>query len=85
METSGHPLLTICEEFWMPANYPSTQKRLKDTLKSGRMRFETLWLISQSPKDAVNCAIFDELVEQTQTKILLAVNSNNYANFEKVG
>lgn len=85
METSGHPLLTICEEFWMPANYPSTQRRLKDTLKSGRMRFETLWLISQSPKDAVKCAIFDELVEQTQTKILLAVNSSNYENFEKVG
>lgn len=85
METSGHPLLTICEEFWMPANYPSTQERIRDTLKSGRMRFEFLWLISQSPKDAVKCAIFDELVEQTQTKILLAVNSNNYENFEKVG
>ena len=85
METSGHPLLFICEEFWRPANYPTTQERLKDTLKSGRMRFEFLWLVSQSPKDAVNCAIFDELVEQTPTKILLALNSSNYANFEKVG
>ncbi|STM65173.1 conjugal transfer protein [Escherichia coli] len=62
-------MLSIIEEFWMPANFPMTQDMIKSALKAGRMKGEMMWLTSQSPEDAINCAIFAALVQQTATKI----------------
>ncbi|MEC5509935.1 conjugal transfer protein [Klebsiella oxytoca] len=71
MQRAGRMMITIVEEFWMPANFPITQAQILRTLKAGRMKFETIWLISQSPADAIKCSIFEAIVEQTQTKVLL--------------
>ncbi|WP_109427002.1 VirB4 family type IV secretion system protein [Aggregatibacter kilianii] len=67
----GRLMLTIIEEFYMPCNYPTTQDMIKQTLKTGRLTGEFLGLVSQSPADAIQCAIFAAIVEQTSTKIML--------------
>lgn len=71
MQKSGELMLTIVEEFWMPANFPMTQAMIKSALKAGRMKGEMIWLTSQSPEDAINCAIFAAIVQQTATKVFL--------------
>lgn len=71
MQKEGRLMLTIVEEFWMPCNFPLTQTLINKILKAGRMKGEFIWLVSQSPEDAVNCAIFSAIVQQTPTKILL--------------
>ena len=72
-------LFTVVEEFWLPATYPMTQAFIVKPLKTGRKLGEVMLLISQSPKDAINTPIFDTVVEQTVTKILLP---NPDAEFE---
>lgn len=71
MQQEGRLMLTIAEEFWMPCNFPLTQELIKGILKAGRLKGEFIWLVSQSPEDAIKCAIFEALVQQTPTKILL--------------
>ena len=72
-------MLTVVEEFWMPANYPLTQSIMKRILKAGRLKGEFMILSSQSPEDAINCEIFAAIVQQTATKIYLP---NPDAEFE---
>lgn len=71
MQREGRLMLTIVEEFWMPCNFPLTQDFIKSILKAGRLKGEFIWLVSQSPEDAVECAIFAALVQQTPTKVML--------------
>jgi type IV secretion system protein VirB4 len=71
MQTDGRLMLTIVEEFWMPANFALTQDEMKKTLKAGRLKNEFMILSSQSPEDAINCAIFAAIVQQTATKLFL--------------
>ena len=71
MQREGRLMLTIVEEFWMPANYPLTQSIMKRVLKAGRLKNEFMILSSQSPEDAINCDIFAAIVQQTATKIFL--------------
>ena len=54
MQRGGNLMLSIIEEFWMPANFPMTQSMIKSALKAGRMKGEMMWLTSQSPEDAIN-------------------------------
>ncbi len=71
MQTQGRLLLTTVEEFWAPANFPLTQDIMKDTLKAGRLKNEFMILSSQSPEDAIRCAIFPDIIQQTATKVYL--------------
>lgn len=79
MQREGRLMLTVVEEFWMPANYPLTQSIMKRVLKAGRLKNEFMMLSSQSPEDAINCDIFAAIVQQTATKIFLP---NPDAEFE---
>ncbi|MFH6841012.1 hypothetical protein [Providencia sp. 2024EL-00732] len=85
MQKSGGLMLTIVEEFWKPANFPMTQEMIKDILKAGRMKGEMMWLTSQSPEDAVNCAIFAAIVQQTSTKICLPNPDAEWAGYKSIG
>lgn len=78
-------MLSIIEEFWMPANFPMTQSMIKSALKAGRMKGEMMWLTSQSPEDAINCAIFAALVQQTATKILLPNPDAKWEGYKEIG
>lgn len=71
MQQEGRLLLTIVEEFWMPASFPLTEALMKKILKAGRLRNEFMILASQSPEDAINCNIFTAIRDQTKTKIFL--------------
>lgn len=80
MQRDGSLFLTLVEEFWVPCNYPTTQEQIKGTLKAGRIKGEFMFLVSQSPEDAINCEIFPAIVQQTPTKVFLP---NPEATFEK--
>ncbi|PAV06605.1 type IV secretion system protein VirB4 [Arsenophonus sp. ENCA] len=85
MQHDGQLMLTIVEEFWKPANYPMTQELIKESLKAGRMKGEMMWLTSQSPEDAINCAICSAIVQQTPTKIFLPNPDLIFDSYIKVG
>ena len=85
MQKEGQLLLTIVEEFWCPANFPLTQSLMKKVLKAGRMKKEFMFLISQSPEDAIKCEIFAEIVQQTATKVLLPNPDGDYKNYKIIG
>ncbi|EPN0316291.1 conjugal transfer protein TraE [Vibrio vulnificus] len=85
MQKDGQLLLTIVEEFWVPANFPITQDLMKAVLKAGRLKSEFMYLTSQSPEDAINCEIFAAIVQQTPTKILLPNPDGNYESYKKLG
>lgn len=86
MQRQGRMMLTTVEEFWVPCNYPTTAAQVKSILKAGRIKGEVCWLVSQSPKDAIKCAIFEAIVEQTQTKTLLPNPDATYeGNYELLG
>ncbi|EDQ2484875.1 type IV secretion system protein VirB4 [Salmonella enterica subsp. enterica serovar Oranienburg] len=85
MQREGQLMLTIVEEFWKPANYPMTQALIQASLKAGRMKGEMMWLTSQSPEDAIDCAIFAPIVQQTPTKALLPNPDAVYDGYKKIG
>lgn len=85
MQRKGQLMLTIIEEFWMPANFPLTQSMIKGALKAGRLKNEMMWLTSQSPEDAINCDIFAAIVQQTATKIFLPNPDAEWEGYQKVG
>ena len=79
-------LVTVLEEFWLPAKYPTTQEFIVDGLKTDRKMGGFLLLVTQSPKDAINSPIFDTVVEHTVTKVLLPNPAAEYAgNYERIG
>lgn len=80
MQRDGELMLTTIEEFWVPCNYPLTQELIKASLKAGRLKGEFVFLVSQSPEDAISCPIFKPIVEQTPTKIMLPNPSATYEN-----
>ncbi|HFM0116300.1 VirB4 family type IV secretion system protein [Escherichia coli] len=81
----GRWTIFSCEEFWMPANFPLTQEQLKQSLKAGRMDYEMCWLISQQPVDAINCAIFNEINEQTTIRVLLPNPNAKWQHYKEIG
>lgn len=85
MQREGKLMLSIIEEFWMPCNFPLTQDMIKGALKAGRLKGEMMWLTSQSPEDAINCAIFAALVQQTATKICLPNPDAEWEGYKKIG
>jgi type IV secretion system protein VirB4 len=80
MQRDGNLFLTLVEEFWVPCNYPTTQEQIQGSLKAGRIKGEFMFLVSQSPEDAIECEIFPAIVQQTPTKVFLP---NPEATFEK--
>lgn len=80
MQKGGELFLTLVEEFWVPANFKTTQEQIKSTLKAGRIKGEFMFLVSQSPEDAIDCEIFAAIIQQTPTKVYLP---NPDATFEK--
>lgn len=85
MQNQGQLCLTIVEEFWCPANFPLTQSLMKKILKAGRLKGEFMYLVSQSPEDAINCAIFAAIVQQTPTKVLLPNPDGNTESYKQIG
>ena len=85
MQRDGVVFLTIIEEFWCPANFPLTQKLMKKILKAARMKKEFMILTSQSPEDAIKCEIFDAIIQQTATKILLPNPDADVEGYKKIG
>ncbi|MEX9450939.1 conjugal transfer protein [Proteus mirabilis] len=85
MQKDGRLMLSIVEEFWKPANFPMTQEMIKEVLKAGRMKGEMMWLTSQSPEDAVNCQIFEAIVQQTSTKICLPNPDAEWSGYKRIG
>ncbi|WP_412497223.1 conjugal transfer protein TraE [Vibrio fluvialis] len=79
MQKEGRLMMSIVEEFWMPANEVMTSSLMMTILKAGRLKNEFMILSSQSPEDAINCNIFPAIVQQTATKIFLP---NPDAEFE---
>jgi type IV secretion system protein VirB4 len=71
MQARGGLLATIIEEFWLPAQYPTTCELILKVLKTGRKADEFMVLVSQSPEDAINCPVFAAIRDQTATKIYL--------------
>lgn len=85
MQVDGRLFLTLIEEFWVPCNYPTTQKQIKGILKAGRLKGEFAFLVSQSPEDATECEIFAAIVQQTPTKIYLPNPMGTFEQYEKCG
>lgn len=86
IQKDGKLMLTIVEEFWKGANFPMTQEMIKASLKAGRLKGEMIWLTSQSPNDAINCEIFNAIVEQTATKVCLPNPDAEYkGSYERIG
>lgn len=73
-------ILSVVEECWLPLLYPTPQKMILDTLKTGRKMGEFLLLITQSPEELIKSPIFPALVQQTPTKILLPNPDAEYKN-----
>jgi len=71
MQRGGGLLGTIVEEFWLPIQYPTTAKQILDSLKTGRRRDEFIWLVTQSPEDAIKSPLLPAILQQTPTKIYL--------------
>jgi len=85
MQREGRLFLTLVEEFWVPANYPTTQAQIMGTLKAGRIKGEFMFLVSQSPEDAINCAIFAPIIQQTPTKVFLPNPDATFESYQKCG
>ncbi len=83
MQEQGGLLATIVEEFWLPAKYPTTQEKILNVLKTGRKRDEFIILVSQSPEDAINSAIFGAIRDQTPTKIYLPNPAAEYESYKR--
>jgi len=85
MQEDGAMMTSFVEEFWVPANFPTTQNKIKATLKAGRIKNEFMFLVSQSPADAIQCEIFAAIVEQTATKIYLPNKKATWEEYKKCG
>ena len=83
MQREGRLMLTIVEEFWMPANFELTQHLMKRVLKAGRLKNEFMILSSQSPEDAINCDIFAAIVQQTATKLFLPNPDAEFRSYQQ--
>lgn len=79
-------LFSVVEEFWRPLQYETTREYIKKGLKTGRKLGQVMLLVSQSPKDAINSPLFDTIVEQTVTKVLLPNPAAEYeGSYERCG
>ncbi|EBW2268513.1 conjugal transfer protein [Salmonella enterica subsp. enterica serovar Hillingdon] len=85
MHRKGGLLLNLIAEFWVPANLPTTAAKMKDILKAGRMRLEYLIMDTQSPEDAINCSIFDAIIQMTPTKLFLPNPEAAWESYQKCG
>lgn len=91
MMLKNHPILaTVLEEFWLAIKYKMPERMVLDSLKTGRKMGEFILLISQSPADAIKSPIFNAIVEQTPTKIMLPnpdaeFKNNDGSGYARVG
>lgn len=78
-------IMTVVEEFWLPLKYPTTEAMIEEILKDGRKRGEFIMLVTQSPAEALKSKIFDAIIQQTPTKILLPNTEAEYENEQGTG
>lgn len=81
----GSILLNVIAEYWVPLSYESTAESIKEVLKSGRMRGETLIMDTQSPEDAIETPYAAAVVQQVVTSIWLANTKADRKGYEKFG
>lgn len=85
MQKEGELLLSLVEEFWVPCNYPTTAAQIEGALKAGRIKGEFMFLISQSPEDAINCPIFAAISQMTPTKVFLPNSEAKWEKYKECG
>lgn len=83
MQERGGLMATVVAEFWLPAQYPSTQKMMLDVLRTGRMRDEFMIMDSQSPEDAINSPMFAAIRDLTPTKAYFANPSAEFESYKR--
>ncbi|EJZ60938.1 VirB4 (plasmid) [Pseudomonas fluorescens R124] len=84
----GALLLNFIAEYWVPLSFESTAEAMKEILKSGRTRGETLIMDTQSPEDALNTPYAAAVVQQIITSIWLPntrADRDGYAKFGITG
>ncbi|WP_449126292.1 VirB4 family type IV secretion system protein [Pseudomonas viridiflava] len=81
----GSLLLNIVAEYWVPLSFESTAEKIKEILKSGRMRGEMLMMDTQSPEDAINTKYAPAVIQQVITSVWLANPRADRAGYAKFG
>ncbi|WP_440057916.1 VirB4 family type IV secretion system protein [Pseudomonas fragariae (ex Marin et al. 2024)] len=81
----GSLLLNIVAEYWVPLSFESTADKIKEILKSGRMRGELLVMDTQSPEDAISTKYAPAIIQQVVTSIWLANTRADRAGYAKFG
>lgn len=71
IKRKGGLMVTVIEEYWLPLKYPTTAAQIEESLKVGRRRDEFVFLVSQSPEDAITSPLLPTILQQTPTKIYL--------------
>lgn len=81
----GSLMLNIVAEYWVPLSIESTAEKIKEILKSGRMRGELLVMDTQSPEDAINTKYAPAVIQQVITSIWLANPKADRGGYAKFG
>ncbi|PUA41538.1 conjugal transfer protein [Pseudomonas protegens] len=81
----GSLLVNFVAEYWVPLSFESTAEAIKEVLKAGRLRGETLMMDTQSPEDALATAYAPAVVQQVVTSIWLANDKADPVGYERFG
>lgn len=81
----GSLLLNVVAEYWAPLSFESTADAIKEILKSGRTRGETLIMDTQQPEDALATPYAAAVVQQVITSIWLANKKADREGYERFG
>lgn len=80
----GNLLINVIAEYWVPLSFESTAELIKEILKSGRTRGESLIMDTQSPEDAIATKYAPAVIQQVITNLWLAnkkADRDGYAKF----
>ncbi len=80
----GSLMVDVVAEYWVPLSFESTADAIKEILKAGRTRGETLIMDTQSPEDSADSEYGPAVVQQTITTVWLAntkADAESYAKF----
>lgn len=83
-ENKGRMLIDIIAECWVPLSIGSASETIKEILKAGRTRYETLIMDTQSPEDLSKSEHGPAVIQQVITQTWLAnerADEEEYAKF----
>lgn len=80
----GSPALLVLDEAWTMLDHKVFREKIREWLKTLRKANCAVVLATQSLSDAVNCKVFDVLIESCPTKILLPNEEADTAGTENV-